>query len=460
MKKNIKKVLIFICLIYILGSLGYIFYRIVFCRTIFKLVGEKEIYLTINSNYQELGYSLTSLDKISSGVLITNNINNKKIGTYQVIYKYKNKTLIRKIKVVDNIPPSITLKGDTTTYVCPNTKYVEEGYTVIDNYDKNLDNKVKVEVKNDKIIYTVKDKSNNETKVIRNLIYKDIKSPEISFIDKKVVYINESFKDDYKAIDNCDGDITDQVIVKGKVNTSSLGEYNLIYEVTDKSGNKNIKTRKIIVKQKKSNDKVIYLTFDDGPSLNATPIILETLKKYNIQATFFVINHESSTNYLLKQEKMDGHTVAYHSYSHQYKYIYQSETNFWNDIKNIETRVESVIGTNSKIIRFPGGSSNTISRFNPGIMTRLTKQATEKGYKYFDWNVDSNDTSTNDSNKICYNVINTLHNGRNIVLMHDASTKKASAEALDCIIQNALIKGYRFEKITESTDELHHPVNN
>ena len=119
----------------------------------------------------------------------------------------------------------------------------------------------------------------------------------------------------------------------------------------------------------------IYLTFDDGPSLDITPKILDLLKKHNIKATFFVINRNSNTDYLIKRAYNEGHTIGLHTSSHNYSKIYANETAYFNDLANIENKVIKITGTSSKIIRFPGGSSNTVSRnYNKGIMTRLTKQ--------------------------------------------------------------------------------------
>lgn len=205
--------------------------------------------------------------------------------------------------------------------------------------------------------------------------------------------------------------------------------------------------------------KVVYLTFDDGPSIY-TNDILNTLDKYNVKATFFV-TCSGDINGLAKKILDKGHTLALHTCTHKYSNIYSSEDAYFNDLNEISTRVENITGYKSKYIRFPGGSSNTVSRFNRGIMTRLTKKVQENGYKYYDWNIDSNDAAGANKDQVYSNVIGPLKNSNrttNMVLMHD--TKSSTKDALDNIIKDALDMGYTFSNINDYTSEIHHGVNN
>ena len=154
---------------------------------------------------------------------------------------------------------------------------------------------------------------------------------------------------------------------------------------------------------KKVTGKVIYLTFDDGPS-NYTEDILNILDKYDVKATFFVTCSGSLDKYAKKIIEK-GHTLGLHTCTHRYNTIYSSEENYFNDLNSISNKVEELTGYKSKYIRFPGGSSNTISRFNKGIMTRLTQKVTEDGYKYYDWNIDSGDAAGADKEGV-YNNFN------------------------------------------------------
>lgn len=210
---------------------------------------------------------------------------------------------------------------------------------------------------------------------------------------------------------------------------------------------------------KKVTGKVIYLTFDDGPS-NYTEDILNTLDKYDVKATFFVTCSGSLDKHAKKIIEK-GHTIGLHTCTHRYNIIYSSEENYFNDLNSISNKVEELTGYKSKYIRFPGGSSNTISRFNKGIMTRLTQKVTEDGYKYYDWNIDSGDAAGADKEGVYNNVISALKNhnySTNMVLMHDI--KVSTKDALDGIIKDALDMGYTFSNINDYTNEVHHRINN
>lgn len=207
--------------------------------------------------------------------------------------------------------------------------------------------------------------------------------------------------------------------------------------------------------------KVCYLTFDDGPSEN-TLKILDVLKKANAKASFFVIS--TSKLAYVKRIHAEGHTVALHSNSHNYGKIYSSENAYFNDLNTISNKVKGQIGIEPKIMRFPGGSSNLVSKsYNKGIMTRLTKQVSSKGYVYVDWNVDSGDASGAcvAKNKLVRNIQTYSKNKGNIcVLMHDTSAKTTTPQALPEIICYLRGKGYRFEALTTSSPVFHHGVNN
>ncbi len=209
-------------------------------------------------------------------------------------------------------------------------------------------------------------------------------------------------------------------------------------------------------------DNTIYLTFDDGPS-HLTPQILDILKQEQVAATFFVIG-PSLDKYkdVIKRAHDEGHTIALHSNTHNYSYIYSSDENYFNDLNTIKSRIYNIIGVNSRIIRLPGGSSNTVSKkYNKNIITRITNKLTENEYYYFDWNVDSKDASGKISaDNIYQNTISNLHHGTNIVLMHDAASKKSTVEALSNIIKYGKNNGYTFAKISKNTRTTHHHINN
>ena len=212
-----------------------------------------------------------------------------------------------------------------------------------------------------------------------------------------------------------------------------------------------------------SNGKSIaYLTFDDGPS-SITNSVLDILKKYNVKATFFVINSGSYNKTTLQREVNEGHTIGLHAYDHNYAIAYKDDNSYLNGIDKLRAKVKADTGFDSHYIRFPGGSSNTISkRYSKGIMSRITKTAKQRGYKYYDWNVDDDDAGRARTADDCYNnVVKELRPNRsNIVLMHDFGTNKKILEALPRIIEYCQKNGYTMLPIDDNTPEIHHGISN
>ena len=212
-----------------------------------------------------------------------------------------------------------------------------------------------------------------------------------------------------------------------------------------------------------SNGKSIaYLTFDDGPS-SITNSVLDILKKYNVKATFFVINSGSYNKTTLQREANEGHTIGLHAYDHNYAIAYKDDNSYLDGIDKLRAKVKADTGFDSHYIRFPGGSSNTISkRYSKGIMSRITKTAKQRGYKYYDWNVDDDDAGRARTADDCYNnVVKELRPNRsNIVLMHDFGTNKKILEALPRIIEYCQKNGYTMLPIDDNTPEIHHGISN
>lgn len=217
-------------------------------------------------------------------------------------------------------------------------------------------------------------------------------------------------------------------------------------------------------------DKVCYLTFDDGPSSKVTASILKTLEEYNVKATFFVVGTGAMS--MLDDIQAGGHAIGLHTNTHDYS-IYKSTETYFADLNAISDKVFEKTGIRSKIIRFPGGSSNTVSRkYCEGIMSVLVEEVEKQGYAYFDWNVDSNDANINkmeviDGKKrtpkdtIVKSVLNNAKGKDKIcVLMHDLNVKTTTAEALPEIIEGLRAMGYRFEALTTSSPVFHAKVNN
>ena len=161
--------------------------------------------------------------------------------------------------------------------------------------------------------------------------------------------------------------------------------------------------------------KIIYLTFDDGPGMY-TKRILDVLEEYNVKATFFVTNQFPKYEYLIKNEYEKGHAIGVHTYSHNYKKIYSSFENYIDDVNKMNEIIKKYTGNFSNILRFPGGSSNTISRkYKKGIMTELTREVSNLGYTYFDWNVASGDVNGYSKNRIYKRIIKSLNDKPTII---------------------------------------------
>ena len=302
---------------------------------------------------------------------------------------------------------------------------------------------------------------NKEVSVEKVLIpEKDEQAPEITLngAEKQTLVVGATYEEQgATATDNCD-----EVAVEtlGEVDTKVAGTYTLTYRSTDKSGNVAEKTRTIRIVNPAAGDGVIYLTFDDGPGPQ-TGALLDILKKYGIKATFFVTG--AGDDALIAREYNEGHTVGVHSFSHRYDYIYASADNYFDDLNKVQERVKNITGETPMLMRFPGGSSNLISkRYDGGahIMSYLVQEVTNRGLTYFDWNVLSGDAGeTTDPNQIFANVVNGLKpSGASIILQHD--TKDFSVAAVENIIQYGLDNGYAFAKLDAGSFTAHHGVSN
>lgn len=208
---------------------------------------------------------------------------------------------------------------------------------------------------------------------------------------------------------------------------------------------------------------IIYLTFDDGPS-DETAHILDILKENGIHATFFIVNYSAERIPLLQRMVDEGHTIGIHAYTHDYEVCYSSNDAYVDGVEKLLDKLKADVGYDAFCLRFPGGSSNTISRkYNEGIMSRLAVQVENMGIAYYDWNVDSGDASGNHipDTTLVANTTGELVKGRsNMVLMHDAEAKDTTAQALQSIIDYGVENGYHFEAIDKNTPAVHHPINN
>lgn len=204
-------------------------------------------------------------------------------------------------------------------------------------------------------------------------------------------------------------------------------------------------------------DKKVYLTFDDGPSRN-TNRILDILKEYDVKATFFVVgktDEESVKSY--QRIVSEGHTLAMHSYSHKYAEVYASEESFIQDLEKLQEYLYQITGVWPRYYRFPGGSSNAVSRVD---MQELIRYLDENDITYFDWNIASGDAvndvlSAETITKNCVSEIDSRP--ESMILMHDALEKSTTVEALPQIIEQIRDRGDAvFLPITDETIPIQH----
>ena len=460
----INKTFLFFMFINVLAICVVLFNYFMFAHV--DLVGKSEVVLNYKEEYIEKGFTATRVGKdISDEVVIKGKVNTNKLGKYKITYEVPGlfgKSVVRTVHVKDLEKPVLDVDGSKKIYLCPGTKYKKENIKANDNYDGDLSKKVLIESTDEVVTYSVEDSSGNKVVVERDIVYEDVVKPVITLNGTKYdyVFLNEKYSDKgAKASDNCSGDVSSKVSVKNNVNVNKTGTYTVEYSVSDSSGNSTKVVRNIRVSER---NKVgtIYLTFDDGPQWGTTDKILDILKEEGVEATFFVTN--KGPDELIKRMYNEGHTVALHTASHDYAKVYASVDSYFKDLESVSNRVKRITGEESKIIRFPGGSSNTISRkYSSGIMSKLTSEVVDRGYKYYDWNVSSGDAAGGrpTSTQIKNNVINNLRKDRvNMVLMHDIKTY--TRDALRSIIREGKEKGYTFEKITMDTSMVKQRVNN
>ncbi len=466
----------------------------------FKLIGDKVIYLNYGETYEEQGAVASFLGN-ELEVQIQDNINTNKDGRYVVYYKARNvfgiaKSLKRNVIIKDNEKTKITLKGDKTVVLGLDEEYVEPGYTASDNLDGDITDKVEVtdniDIKNYgeyEVVYKVTDSNNNTVSKTRKVIVKDMKAPIITLNGNSIidVLLGEKYiEEGYNANDNIDGDITNKVEVINNINYKKLGNYQITYTVKDSHNNITTVKRTInVVKKlleykdeydkidntergwwsnnkfdhkrpsggadleelKKYNayfmgpdEKVIYLTYDEGSNDTYLPEIVDVLDKNNVKATFFLCrNYMLMNKDLIKKMVDNGHLIGNHTFHHYEmpklanradfdKYIYE--------IRGVEETYKEITGkTMEKIYREPKGEWSY----------RSLKIVSDLGYKSFFYSADYLDYADDVSKEVALQkMLDRYHNGA-IYLFHPKN--KGNLEALDDFIKKMKELGYKFDLV-------------
>lgn len=209
--------------------------------------------------------------------------------------------------------------------------------------------------------------------------------------------------------------------------------------------------------QEANQEKIVYLTFDDGPTGKVTEKILDTLKEHDVKATFFVVGKEIiQREEVLKRIHEEGHSIGLHTYSHNLRSIYASDENFIDEMAKTSQKINEVLGeeVNSKIIRFPGGSAG---RLHEKLLAKLH----EENYKIYDWNVSLED-GVNPNLSPSQMVQNAKKCSRDttkrIILAHCNSNNRNTYSALPGIIEYYKSQGYVFKAIDQNTEEFYYRI--
>lgn len=217
---------------------------------------------------------------------------------------------------------------------------------------------------------------------------------------------------------------------------------------------------------KASDEKVCYLTFDDGPSETVTPKILDTLEQYDVQATFFIVASQIKGNEALLQRMIqDGDTICIHANVHEYETIYASVDAYLEDFAAAYDAIYAATGYRVQGFRFPGGSNNGVLTSDDELYSEIVTEMQRRGFEYYDWNAYDGDAEGSSvpapadlANRAVDEVLQSSRNDV-IVLMHDTYGKENTAAALSSIIEQLRSEGIDMLPISPSTRPVHFEVN-
>lgn len=199
-------------------------------------------------------------------------------------------------------------------------------------------------------------------------------------------------------------------------------------------------------------EKVIYLTFDDGPGGKVTNKVLDTLKEEGVPATFFIIGCqvENQENIILRM-KNEGHSIGLHSITHDRNKLYHGNEGFINEMLKEQALLEEITGEKPTILRFPFGCNNSTYKLTDSLVAAIHKN----NLKIYDWTQDSGDGANCNSSPDCILRKSMSEEDTIILLMHCTYINKNSAAALPSIIKHYKSKGYTFKAIDDTTPEVY-----
>ena len=223
------------------------------------------------------------------------------------------------------------------------------------------------------------------------------------------------------------------------INVPAASEENNLMNIIENSGEK----------------KHCYLTFDDGPTTNITPQILDVLRRYNVKATFFQIGSLIKTNTsMARRVYEEGHLLANHSDGHNYAKLYVSTDTFMNEVNDCYEAIKDVTGEAEpfKLVRFPGGGFRSSDDSYSPVKQQCKEAMKDYGFYYCDWNALNGDAEgkQKDADELLDYVIDSAEGQNNVViLMHDAASKQATVDALPSIIEYFISEGYTFHRLDD-----------
>lgn len=390
----------------------------------FALEGPSKVEMDVNHGYKELGFQAVSkFQNIEEEVIIHENLDTTKIGEYKIIYElpHVQKKLQRIVIVKDKAPPNLTLKGKKTIRMFAGETFEDPGFEAIDAYEKDLTQKVEVnmdqvkfdEVGNYKIIYCVEDSSGNRSEVERKI--------EICQDPTKV-----TLEYNYDSYDNkkeewwLKKNNKHERILAAR-DEAFLKKYDAYYMGEDK--------------------KVIYLTYDEGGNdITYIKQIADVLNKHDVKATFFLTrNYLTNEAEFINELVNNGHVIGNHGWHHYDMPTMANESqiqDFVLEITETEKTYMKVVGQPmKKIFRFPSGS----------MSERACKIVQDLGYKNYFWSHAFYDYGKDVSKEEAYqSFMNHYHNGA-IYLLHPSN--KGNYLALEDFILTMKEKGYHFDTV-------------
>lgn len=476
--KGILRILLILILLIV--AAWFVLFRLNRFTLSIRLAGEEKTQLEYGCDYVEPGAEAVIIGTLfwkegiplkGAHMQISGDVEEDTLGKYTLSYSAncwgRHAEARRTVCIVDTECPVIMLAEDPGNALSSGTVYWEPGFTAMDNYDGDITDRVVRMEAMGVITYAVVDSSGNPCYVEREIPYYDSLPPEIYLEGGEYYAITTgSFYTEpgYWATDNAGGDLTEQVTVEGEVNWLEPGTYPVTYTVTDEYENVTTVIRQVEVCSRPRPEtvwpqgKTIYLTFDDGPG-PYTKQLLDVLDSYGVKATFFVT--DTGYDEVMKEIVDRGHSIGIHTVTHNYKEIYTSPEAYFADLHKMQDIIYENTGVRTTLVRFPGGSSNTVSCSTcEGLMTILSEAVQNAGFQYFDWNVDSNDAGGAKKAETVYrNVVDGIsRTGVSIVLQHDIHPY--SVEAVEDIIAWGLSNGYTFQPLTENSPGFHHSINN